>query len=138
MIGIISDYIAEKVDDLKKGKSRIIDLDHTVMLGWNDKSLAIIQQIALANESEAGGAIVVLANDDKEKLEETLAAAVISNENPLTLFGTEVIFRSGNPLLESELRRVSTQTARSVISLTTEGIDPDEAWMPHKFDKSWR
>lgn len=127
MIGIISDYIAEKVDDLKKGKSRIIDLDHTVMLGWNDKSLAIIQQIALANESEAGGAIVVLANDDKEELEETLAAAVISNENPLTLFGTEVIFRSGNPLLESELRRVSTQTARSVISLTTEGIDPDEA-----------
>jgi len=127
MIGIISDYIAEKVDDLKKGKSRIIDIDHTVMLGWNDKSLAIIQQIALANESEGGGNIVVLANNGKEELEDTLASAVASNENPLLLLGTEVIFRSGNPLLESELRRVSTQTARCVISLSLEELDPDEA-----------
>lgn len=127
MIGIISDYIAEKVDDLKKGKSRIIDIDHTVMLGWNDKSLAIIQQLALANESEGGGTIVVLAINDKEEMEETLASAVLSNENPLRLLGTEVIFRSGNPLLESELRRVSTQTARSVVALTSEELDPDEA-----------
>lgn len=127
MIGIISDYLAEKVDDLKKGKSRIIDVDHTVILGWNDKSLSIIQQVSLANESEGGGTIVVLANDDKETLEERLASAVASNENPLQLLGTEVIFRSGNPLLESELRRVSTQTARSVISLSSEDLDPDEA-----------
>ena len=127
MIGIICDYIAEKVDDLKKGKSRIIDVEHTVILGWNDKSLSIIQQISLANESEGVGTIVVLANDDKEILEEKLASAVASNENPLQLMGTEVIFRSGNPLLESELRRVSTQTARCVISLSSEDLDPDEA-----------
>ncbi|KAL9180594.1 hypothetical protein ACHAXT_011047 [Thalassiosira profunda] len=127
MIGIISDYIAEKVDGLKKGKSRIIDIDHTVMLGWNDKSLAVIQQVALANESEGGGTIVVLASKEKEKLEEILASAVASKENPLRLLGTEVMFRSGNPLLESELRRVSTQTARCVISLSSEELDPDEA-----------
>jgi len=127
MIGIISDYIAEKVDDLKKGKSKIIDVDHTVMLNWNDKSLAIIQQLSLANESEGGGTIVVLANDDKETLEGRLACAVSDNENPLRLLGTEVIFRSGNPLLESELRRVSTQTAQSVVSLSLEEMDPDEA-----------
>ena len=87
MIGIISDYIAEKVDDLKKGKSRIIDTDHTVMLNWNDKSLSIIQQVALANESEGGGTIVVLACNEKEELENTLASAVASNENPLVLHG---------------------------------------------------
>jgi len=127
MIGIISDYIADKVDDLKKGKSRIIDTDHTVMLNWNDKSLAIIQQVALANESEGGGTIVVLAINEKEELENTLASAVASNENPLVLHGTEVFFRSGNPLLESQLRRVSTSTARCVISLSLEGLDADEA-----------
>jgi len=127
MIGIISDYIAEKVDDLKKGKSRIIDTDHTVMLNWNDKSLSIIQQVALANESEGGGTIVGLACNDKEELENTLASAVASNENPLVLHDTEVFFRSGNPLLESELRRVSTSTARCVISLSLEGLNADEA-----------
>lgn len=126
MIGIISDYIADKVDDLKKGKSRIIDTDHTVMLNWNDKSLAIIQQVALANESEGGGTISFSINE-KEELENTLASAVASNENPLVLHGTEVFFRSGNPLLESQLRRVSTSTARCVISLSLEGLDADEA-----------
>ena len=63
------------------------------MLGWNDKSLSIIQQLALANESEGGGCIVVLAENDKEELEETLASAVASSENPLRLLDTEVIFR---------------------------------------------
>jgi hypothetical protein len=52
VVGIISDFIGEKVDDLKKGKSRVIESRHTLMLGWSDMSLAIIQQIALANESE--------------------------------------------------------------------------------------
>ncbi|KAL7517511.1 hypothetical protein ACHAWX_002430 [Stephanocyclus meneghinianus] len=129
MIGIISDSIGEKVDDLKKGKSRIIESGHSVLLGWNDKSLAIIQQIALANESEGGGTIVVLAESDKEMLEDMLTSAVLSKENPLRLLGTEVIFRSGNPLLESELRKISVNTARSVISLskTQEDMDPDEA-----------
>ena len=59
MIGIISDVIGEKVDELKKGKSRIIESGHTLMLGWSDMSLSIIQQIALANESENGGIIAV-------------------------------------------------------------------------------
>ena len=44
------------------------------MLGWNDKSLAIIQQLALANESEGGGCVVVLSETDKEVMEEILAA----------------------------------------------------------------
>jgi Trk K+ transport system NAD-binding subunit len=129
MIGIISDSIGDKVDDLKKGKSRIIESGHSVILGWNDKSLAIIQQIALANESEGGGTVVVLADQEKEELEEMLNAAVASKENPLRLLGTEVIIRSGNPLLESELRKISVNSARSVISLskTDDDMDPDEA-----------
>ena len=129
MIGIISDSIGEKVDELKKGKSRIVESQHSIVLGWNDKSLAIVQQIALANESEGGGTIVILAEEDKEELEELLHSAVMSKENPLRLLGTEVIIRSGNPLLESELRKISLSSARSVIALskTQEDMDPDEA-----------
>ena len=129
MIGIISDSIGEKVDELKKGKSRVVESEHSIVLGWNDKSLAIVQQIALANESEGGGTIVILADEDKEELEDLLQCAIMSKENPLRLLGTEVIIRSGNPLLESELRKISLSSARSVIALskTQEDMDPDEA-----------
>jgi len=127
MIGIISESIGEKVDELKKGKSRVIESNHTLMLGWNDKSLAIIQQIALANESEGGGALVVLADRDKEELEDLVRAAVESRENGLRLLGTQIIFRSGNPLAEHELHKVAIETSRAVIALSPDGLDPDEA-----------
>lgn len=129
MIGIISDFISERVDDLKQGKSRVIESDHTLMLGWSDKSLAIIEQICLANESEGGGQIVVLANDSKQDMEAKLLYATerSTSEHQIKLLGTQVIFRSGNPLMEHELRKVSVATARSIIVLSPPEMDPDEA-----------
>lgn len=128
MIGIISEFIGEKVDELKKGKSRVIESGHTLMLGWNDKSLAIIQQLAFANESEGGGSVVVLAEEEKADMEQALRAAVESKDGGLDLKGTVVIFRSGNPLLEHELHKVSVKTARAIIALSPDDMnDPDEA-----------
>ena len=37
MVGIISDFLGEKMDELKKGKSRVIESGHTVMLGWSGR-----------------------------------------------------------------------------------------------------
>jgi len=127
VVGIVSDALGEKVHDLRKGRSRVIESDHTLMLGWNDKSLAIIQELALANESEEGGVVVVLAENDKGDMEETLDAAVSTRDHPMRLLGTEVVFRSGNPLMENELDKVSASTARSIIALSPDGCDPDEA-----------
>lgn len=127
MIGIVSDEIGEKVDEFKKGKSRVIESGHSLILGWSDKALPIIQQISLANESEKGGIIVVLADEDKNFMEGILQAALASSENPLELHGTEVIFRSGNTIAESDLRKVSVSTARSTICLSPSNMDPDEA-----------
>jgi len=127
MIGIISESIGEQVDNLRKGKSRVIECGHTLMLGWNDKSLPIIQQIALANESEGGGVVVVLAENDKNEMEETLESAIESRENALHLMGTEVIFRSGNPLVQFDLMKVGVLSARSIIMLAADNISPDES-----------
>ena len=127
MIGIISESIGEQVDSLKRGKSRVIESGHTLMLGWNDKSLAIIQQLALANESEGGGVVVVLSENDKEEMELTLLSAVESLQGGMKLMGTEVIFRSGNPLNEHEIRNVSVHSARSIICLSSDKCSADEA-----------
>lgn len=127
LIGIVGESIGEKIEDLKTGKSRVFENDHTLMLNWNDKSLAVIQQIALANESEGGGVMVVLSQLDKEEMEERLEIAINAKENPLDLMGTEVVFRQGNPILENELKKVSANTARAVIALTPPDFDSDEA-----------
>jgi hypothetical protein len=127
LIGIISEVIGDKVDRLKEGKARVLESDHTLILGWSDKGLAIIQQLAFANESEGGGIIVVLADQPKDEMEELLRNACDVREHPLRLVGSKVIFRSGNPLTENSLYKVSASSARSIIALSPDGLDPDEA-----------
>ena len=51
LLGLVSDTIGDYFDSLKKGKADVIEQDHTLILGWNDKIIPIIKQIALANES---------------------------------------------------------------------------------------
>lgn len=127
LIGIVGESIGEKLEDLKTGKSRVFESGHTLMLNWNDKSLAVIRQIALANESEGGGTMVVLSQLEKEDMEERLSSAINAKEDPLDLLGTDVVFRQGNPILENDLKKVSASTARSVIALTPPDFDSDEA-----------
>jgi len=112
MLGLVSDSISEKVDSLKKGKSDVIENNHTLILGWNDKVYCIVQQIANANASEGGGVIVVLSEREKEAMEEDLHKSS-DGDNA----GTIVVCRSGSPLLLSDLNKVSVATARSIIVL---------------------
>jgi len=37
MVGLVTESISEKVDSLRKGKSDVIERNHTLVLGWNDK-----------------------------------------------------------------------------------------------------
>ena len=54
-------------------------------------SLAIINQICLANESVGSGTIVVLSRESKDAMEESLAHAMAGTESSaLRLRGTEV------------------------------------------------
>jgi len=70
MVGLVTDGISEYVDDLKKGKSRVLERGHTLILGWSDKVPPLINELALANESEGRGMVVVLSRVDKEEMEE--------------------------------------------------------------------
>ncbi|HRA75492.1 MAG TPA: hypothetical protein PLE12_04580, partial [Propionicimonas sp.] len=51
LIGIVSAAFDSKVADLRKGRSRVLESDHTLILGWNPKIHSIVHEIALANES---------------------------------------------------------------------------------------
>jgi len=127
MIGLITESVAEQVDDFKKGRSRVLENDHTLMIGWTSKSIPILDQLALAAESEGGASIVVLAERDKEDMEEDLKTACSAVESPLNLRGSQVVFRCGDPLLETELDKVGVTRAKSIICLTREDIDPEGA-----------
>ena len=74
LIGIISGAFDAKVEELRKGRSRVLETEHTVILGWSQKVFPIISEIVIANESNGKSAIVVLAERDKVEMEDEIRA----------------------------------------------------------------
>ena len=44
LIGMITTGIEGKLDELRKGRSRVIENDHTVILGWSQQIFTIDQR----------------------------------------------------------------------------------------------
>lgn len=80
-----------------------METGHTLILGWSEKGLALLQQIALANKSEGGLPIIVLCQESKEDMENIVKSACQRKEDRLQLYGSRVMFRTGNPLNENDL-----------------------------------
>eukprot|EP00854_Cymbomonas_tetramitiformis_P015635 gene15635-18540_t len=112
MLSLVAEHISEMVDTLKRGKSDVVEKDHTLILGWSDKLLPIVEQIALANDSEGGGVVVVLSARNKQEMEEAIGQAEFSFR------GTKVVCRTGTPLLLADLNKVSVSAARAIIVLS--------------------
>nr|CCA17920.1 ion channel putative [Albugo laibachii Nc14] len=123
IMGFVVDGIRDKMDSLKKGKSRVAEDGHTLMLGWTDKSVSFIRQICLANESEHGGTIVVLAEVEKEDLEAELSSHLKSED----LRGTRVIFRTGTSLLSVDLIKVAAHRAKSIVIMAQTSGEADRS-----------
>ncbi|KAI9074286.1 hypothetical protein K1719_043771 [Acacia pycnantha] len=115
MLGLVSDTISEKFDSLRKGKSEVVEQNHTLILGWSDKLGSLLNQLSIANESLGGGTVVVMAERDKEEMELDIAKMEFDFK------GTSVICRSGSPLILADLKKVSVSKARAIIVLAEDG-----------------
>ena len=65
-----------------------------------------MEQLALANESDGGKAIVVMSEMEKMEMDE------IFGESDMDLKGSEVVTRSGSSIIVSDLAKLSLTTAR--------------------------
>nr|XP_011457298.1 PREDICTED: ion channel CASTOR-like isoform X2 [Fragaria vesca subsp. vesca] len=115
MLGLVSDAISEKFDSLRKGRSEVVEQNHTLILGWSDKLGSLLNQIAIANESLGGGIVVVMAERDKEEMELDIGKMEFDFK------GTSIICRSGSPLILADLKKVSVSKARAIIVLAEDG-----------------
>ena len=113
LIALLTTALESKMRDLRSGRSDIVEHDHTVVLGWNDRVVRVIQELIEANESEPRGVVAVLAPRDKEEMDRFLEVQI----PPSTRRTTRIVTRNGAPTDPTVLRTVSPGTARSVIVL---------------------
>jgi voltage-gated potassium channel Kch len=119
LIGTISSGIDEKLEELKKGRSRVLESDHTLILGWSDKIFSIISEVIEANSNQKKPRIVILADKDKSEMEDEIRSKIEDFKN------TKVIIRSGSPLELSDIAIVNPNEARSVIVLANQEANAD-------------
>ncbi len=109
LIGIITTGFEEKLYDLKKGTSRVIEENHTVILGFNNNIYSLISETIEANENHKDGCIVILADDDKEMIDTAIAEMITD------LKTTRIITRKGNITDFFMLTKCSIEKARCII-----------------------
>lgn len=114
LIGFITTALVQKMEALRKGHSKVIEEDHTLILGWNEQRVVeIIRELVMANESEDNPSVVVLADHPKEEMDDYLALIVPDTEN------TRVVTRSGSTSSIANLRIASIEHCKSVIVLAS-------------------
>lgn len=112
LIGAIGSGIESKLDEMRKGKSKVLETNHTLILGWGPKIFSIIQQLVIANENQKNPRIVIMSDHDKVEMEDEIRTKIPDTKN------TKVICRSGSPLDLYDLEVVSPHEARSIIILS--------------------
>ncbi|MEN8251691.1 MAG: potassium transporter TrkA, partial [Bacteroidota bacterium] len=118
-IGLMSNGIITKVNDLRKGRSKVLENGHTLILGWSSKIYTIISELVIANENQKDPVIVILANRDKVEMEDEVKNRLHSFKN------TRLIFRSGNPIDINDLEIANPKNAKSIIALGSKSENSD-------------
>lgn len=119
LIGVLASGISNKLDELRKGHSFVVEKGHTLILGWSEKIFPIISELLIANENQKNPVIVILGHVDKVAMEDEIKARIPDTKN------TRVICRSGSTIDLNDLEIVNPHDSRSIIILTQDGNDPD-------------
>lgn len=120
LIGVLNNGIEAQVDELRKGRSRVIERDHTVILNWSPHVFSLLSELSIANANKKDACVVILAEKDKVEMEDEI------REHVPDLKTTRVVCRTGSSMELNDLDRVSVQTSRAIVVLAIEGSDdPD-------------
>ncbi|MFY9309857.1 MAG: potassium transporter TrkA [Bacteroidia bacterium] len=119
LIGVLGNGIQNKLEDLRKGRSVVIEKNHTLILGWSSKIFTIISELVIANENQKNPCVVILADRDKVEMEDEIRSKIDDLKN------TRVICRSGIPNDMADLNIANPHSAKSIIVLAPEEGNAD-------------
>jgi voltage-gated potassium channel Kch len=125
LIGILNAGIEARIEALRRGKSRVLESGHTIILNWNAQIFTILNELEIANESAPRQVVVVMADKDKVEMEEEIRNRVHLPTRRKAR--TRIVVRSGSPIDLADLGVVSLNTSKSIIVLGPEEEDPDSS-----------
>ncbi len=119
LIGVLTAGVEGRLEELRKGRSRVIETGHTVILGWSEQIYSVLSELVVAKANQRRSCIVVLGEKDKVEMEDAIRERVGHTGR------TRIVCRTGSPIEMGDLGIVSLHTSRSIIVLAPDGGDPD-------------
>ena len=111
VIGFAATAIQGVVQNIKAGKSAIINTNHTLVLGWSNRIFPILSELAVANSNIRRATVVIFANVDRIAMEDEIRSRAGD------LGKLKIVTRKGDPTNPSDLARANVGAAKSVIIL---------------------
>lgn len=111
LIAFITTTLENVFYNFRKGRGKVIEEEHTLILGWNERVVDIIRELIIANESEKYASVVILSNEDKEEMDDLIAKRLPDTKT------TRIVTTTGDYANINELKRVNITGAKSVILL---------------------
>lgn len=121
LIGLLTNVLQMNLERLRRGRSHVVERDHTIILGWSPAIITIVHELVTAHLHRPRSCIVILGDRGKVEMETEIREKVGSTGN------THIVCRQGNPMAMTDLDIVSLQTSRAIIILKPETENPDAA-----------
>ncbi len=109
LIGLLTAGIQQKIWSLSQGRSKVIESDHTIILGWSEIIFTVIRALNESAINQKSRKIVIMAQKNKTEMEEIIREKVRISKN------LKIICRKGNPIDLNDLKIVNISTSRSII-----------------------
>ncbi|MBI1876973.1 MAG: potassium transporter TrkA, partial [Chloroflexi bacterium] len=119
LIGVLTSGIEGKLEELRKGRSFVVEERHTIILGWSSQIFTIISELIAANVNQPRSCIAILADKDKVEMEDEIRIKVGPTGR------TRIVCRTGAPIDLTDLEIINPHSARSIIILAPDTPNPD-------------
>jgi len=117
LIGMVTTSVQIRLERLRRGNAEVLETGHTLILGYDEHLTTILSELAAANETGKGAAVVVLCERDRCELEASCALALPRGKR------LRVICRSGDPTCFAALHNAGLERCARVVAL---GCDDSE------------
>lgn len=124
LVAFITSQFEAKLAELRKGRSAVLEENHVIILGFEDRILDILHELIIANESESYAAVAILSEKDKEEMDDFLNDRLTERKT------TRIVTRSGSTSSIGSLKKMSIDRSNSVLIL-------NEAGSAHSEEERW-
>lgn len=119
LTGAFASKMGERIDDLRSGRSPVLESDHILILGFDAKVPLMIRELARSHQRAR---VVVLSLEEKARVE-----APLRNARTVPRGRVRFIARTGDPRSELSLLRVCADRARTIVVIAPARLDDDHA-----------